>query len=114
MSLGPSLGDGISHLRWYKNYVEKTRMFFCISTRQERSGILDKVTQGISFYHLKAVELMLLIPMMLVDNARLLRRFSGKEDHFTNLLFHDEYFSAENVRIRSSFHVGILHNEQIH
>ena len=53
---------------------------------------------------------MLLIPIMLMDNARLLRRFIGKEDPFTNLLFHDEYFHAENVGVGSSLRVGILHD----
>ena len=62
---------------------------------QERFGILDKVSRGITFLSPKqAVELMLLIPIMGMDNARPLRRFSGKEDHFTNLLFHNEYFYA--------------------
>ena len=61
------------------------------------------------FNHLKAVESMLLIPIMSMDNARLVRQFSGKEDHFTNLLFHDKYFYAENVGVGSSFHIGILH-----
>ena len=51
---------------------------------------------------------MLLIPIMLMDNARLLRRFIGKEDHFTNLLFHVEYFCAENICVGSSFYVGIF------
>ena len=37
---------------------------------------------------------MLLIPIMGMDNARPVRRFIGKEDHFTNLLFHDDYFYA--------------------
>ena len=62
------------------------------------------------FYHLKAVELMLLIPIMSMDNARLLRRFIGKEDHFTNLLFHDEYFYTEIVGVGSNLRVGIFHD----
>ena len=83
--------------------------YFRVSTRQEDFGILDKVARGTSFPHLKAVELMLLIPIMGRDNTRPLRRFSGKEDPFTNLLFHDKYFYAENGGVGSSFHADILH-----
>ena len=45
-----------------------------------------------------------------MDNARPARRFIGKEDHFTNLLFHDDYFYAEQIGVGSIFHVGILHD----
>ena len=68
-----------------------------------------KLREESHFYHLKAVELMILIPMMGMGNARPVRRFRGKEDHFTNLLFHDKYFYAENGGVESSFHVDILH-----
>ena len=71
---------------------------------------LTKLREESHFYHLKAVELMLLIPIMGMDNARPLRRFSGKEDHFTNLLFHGKYFYAGHVEVGPIFHVGILHN----
>ena len=50
---------------------------------------------------------MLLIPIMGMDNARLVRQFSGKEDHFTNLLFHDEYFYVGHLGVGSSFRADI-------
>ena len=71
---------------------------------------LTEVARGNFFNHLKAVELMLLIPIMGMDNARPVRRFSGKEDHFTNLLFHDKYIYAGHGGVESSFHTDILHH----
>ena len=47
---------------------------------------------------------------MLMEDARPPRQFIGKEDHFTNLLFHDEYFYDENVGVGASLHVGILYD----
>ena len=77
-------GDRISEVRW--GALGSDGMFwlvgfyvtlYWISPRQERFGILDKV--------------------------------SGKEDHFPNLLFRDEYFYAEKVGVRPIFHTDILH-----
>ena len=71
----------------------QTRIFgFTVSRMLWNSQ--PKLREEQVFHHLKAVEFMLLIPIMSMDNARPLRRFSGKEDHFTELLFHHEYFSV--------------------
>ena len=79
--------------------VPDRRVFFVFQRVKNALEFSTNLREEPVFYHLKAVELMLLIPIMSMDNARPLRRFIGKEDHFPNLLFHDDYFYAENVGV---------------
>ena len=81
-----------------------------ISPRKRSKPRLVEIVSSLANPGLRTLELMLLIPIMGMDNARPVRRFIGKEDHFTNLLFHGNHFYAEQIGVGSIFHVGILHD----
>ena len=90
--------------------VPDRRVFFVFHRFKNALEFSTNLREEPVFYHPKVVELMLLIPIMLMDNAHPLMRFIGKEDHFNNLLFHDMYLYAKNVGVGSSLRVGILHD----